>query len=68
VAIRNCICFGHRQNGVVSLWLRSGHGSGFGFGFPNMVLFYTKYPHRIIPGIESRAGDKYAMDMDVDVG
>jgi len=46
----------------------SGHGSGFGFGFPNMVLFYTKYPHRIIPGIESRAGDKYAMDMDVDVG
>jgi len=28
----------------------------------------TKYPHRIIPGIESRAGDKYAMDVDVDVG
>jgi len=28
----------------------------------------AKYPHRIIPGIESRAGDKYAMDVDVDVG
>lgn len=47
----------------------SGHGSGFGFGTAKhgstryTHTYMYVYPHLKIPGIESRAGDKYALDV-----
>lgn len=44
VAIRNCVCFTHRQNGVASLWLR--FWSRFRFWIWNcQTWFYTIYTH-----------------------